>query len=313
MTNPSDAMNDARPTPAAPPLHATRPFYWSVRRELWENRSLYLAPLAVAGLVLIGLLLSTIGMAHRRLATLQLPPDKQVAVISQPYDFAQGAVMLTAFIVAAAYCLGSLHGERRDRSVLFWKSLPVSDLTTVLAKGFMPTVVLPVIAGVIIIAVQLAMYVWSAIVLATHGAPQPTYAQLPIGEMLLVVLYSLAVGTLWYAPLYAWFIMVSGWARRVPFLWAVLPPAALCLVEKLAFNTTYLTRLMGDRFFGAYTHAFVSHPAVATTTEVRRTVIQSSDLPPGFPPSTLPPAVGHSPMAQGGHTALQAHQTGVAD
>ena len=53
--------------------------------------------------------------------------------------------------------------------------------------------------------------------------------------------------------------MVAGWARRVPFLWAVLPPAALCLAEKLAFNTTYLTKLVGDRFVGVFSHAFVVH------------------------------------------------------
>jgi ABC-2 type transport system permease protein len=253
---------DHTPTPAAP-LRKTRPFYWSVRREIWENRSLYLAPLAVAALALTGLLLSTIGMAGRRLVTLQLPPAKQAALISQPYDFAHGAVMITAFIVAVVYCLGALHSDRRDRSVLFWKSLPVSDLTTVLAKSFVPTVVLPVIAGSIIAVLQLAMYAWSAVVLATHGVPQPTYAQLPIGELLVVVAYSLLVTTLWYAPLYAWFIMVGGWARRVTFLWAVLPPAALCLGEKLAFNTTYLTKFMGDRLAGAYSHAFAHQPAPA--------------------------------------------------
>jgi ABC-2 type transport system permease protein len=258
MTNPSDPM-DPTPTPAAP-LHKTRPFYWSVRRELWENRSLYLAPLAVAALALCGLLFSTIGMAGRRLQTLQLPPAKQTALIAQPYEFAHGAVMVTGFVVAVVYCLGALHGERRDRSVLFWKSLPVSDLTTVLAKSFMPTVVLPVITAAIVIALQLAMYAWSAIVLATHGVAQPTLAQLPIGELLLVTLYSVVVFTLWYAPLYAWCIMVSGWSRRVPFLWAVLPPAALCLAEKLAFNTTYLTQLVIARFRGVYTYGFVAKP-----------------------------------------------------
>lgn len=279
MTSSFDTMNDAPRTPPAP-LHATRPFYWSVRRELWENRSLYLAPLAVAALAMVGLLLSTIGMAQRRLQTLQLPPAKQVALISQPYDFAHGSVMITGFIVAVVYCLGALHGERRDRSVLFWKSLPVSDLTTVLAKSFMPTVVLPVITGAIVIVLQLAMYAWSAMVLATHGVPQATYAQLPIGELLVVVVYSLIVSTLWYAPLYAWFIMVAGWARRVTFLWAVLPPAALCLGEKLAFNTTYLTKFMGDRLVGVYSHAFVNQPPSAPHAPPQAALVGLAQLDP---------------------------------
>jgi len=267
MTNPSEPMTEAsqtRPSSAPPstPHRPARPFYWSVRRELWENRSLYLAPLAVAALALVGLMLSTIGMAQRRLVTLTLPPAKQAAAIAQPYDFAHAAVMMTAFIVAAFYCLGCLNNERRDRTVLFWKSLPVSDMTTVLAKSFMPMAVLPAIAAAIIMVLQLAMYGWSALVLATHGVPQPTYAQLPIGELMLVTVYTMVVATLWYAPLYAWFIMVSGWARRAPFLWALLPPAGLCLIEKLAFNTTYLMQLIGDRVVGVYSHAFVSAPPV---------------------------------------------------
>jgi len=312
MTNSSDQMTDASRTPPAP-LHATRPFYWSVRRELWENRSLYLAPLAVSALVLVGLLLSTIGMAQRRLLTLHLPPAKQVGLIVQPYEFAHGSVMITGFIVAIVYCMSALHTERRDRSVLFWKSLPVSDLTTVLAKIFMPTVVLPIITGVIVVAVQLAMYAWSAIVLAIHGVPQPTYAQLPIVDLNLVTLYSLVVTTLWYVPLYAWFMMVGGWSRRVPFLWAVLPPAALCLGEKLAFNTTYLTKLLGARFVGVYDRAFVTQPSVVTTTVTRQTVVGSSaGAAPDLPPPVAPP-ISHAAASPGFHGMPQSHSIGLAE
>ena len=65
------------------------------------------------------------------------------AVLEEPYTFAMGVIMVTAFIVSIFYSLDALHGERRDRSILFWKSLPVSDLTTVLSKASVPLVVLP--------------------------------------------------------------------------------------------------------------------------------------------------------------------------
>ena len=55
--------------------------------------------------------------------------------------------------------------------------------------------------------------------------------------MTLVMLYGLTVHALWHAPLYAWLLLVSGWARRTPFLWAVLPPLALGVLERIAFQT----------------------------------------------------------------------------
>ena len=245
---------------AAPILTAPRPFYWSVRRELWENRSLHIALLAVAALAFLGFLISTIGMPERRRAVLAMDPAHQVHAVAQPYDFAAVAVIVTMVVVGMAYCLGALHGERRDRSILFWKSLPVSDRTTVLAKAAVPFVVLPVIAAVIIVVTQLAMLLWSAIILMVSGVSP--FTPLPLLQMTLVLLYGLVTMTLWYAPVYGWMLLVSGWARRVPFLWAFLPPLAICLVEKLAFNTTWLIMLLGDRLSGGYAHAFVTHPHV---------------------------------------------------
>src|SRR5215831_4381403 len=101
------------------------PLYWSIRRELWENRSITLAPLAVAAFLLLSFAVSTIGMPHRRRAVLLLDQAKQRATIGQPYDVTAVMLIATALIVGVFYCLDALYGERRDRSILFWKSLPV--------------------------------------------------------------------------------------------------------------------------------------------------------------------------------------------
>src|SRR5437868_14763425 len=65
-----------------------QPFYWSVRREIWENRSIYIAPLIVATVVLFGFLISTIGLPERRQAVLMLDPAKARAAIEAPYNMA---------------------------------------------------------------------------------------------------------------------------------------------------------------------------------------------------------------------------------
>ena len=128
-----------------------------MRRELWENRSIYIAPLIVAAVQVFGFAISTIGLAERRRAVLLLDPAKQRAAIEPPYDIAAMMMIFTVFIVGVFYCLDALHGERRDRSILFWKSLPVSDLTTVLSKAIIPLAVLPMISFAMVVCVQLIM------------------------------------------------------------------------------------------------------------------------------------------------------------
>jgi ABC-2 type transport system permease protein len=238
----------------------TRALCWSVRRELWENRSIYVAPLIVAVVVLLGFLVSTVGMAHRRQAVLSLDPAHQRAVIGVPYDVAAMILILTAFIVAVFYCLDALHSERRDRSILFWKSLPVSDLTIVLSKASIPFVVLPVIIFLITVLVQLLMLLWSSAILLPSGLAGTTWARFNLFQQSLILLYGLIVIVLWHAPIYSWALLISGWARRATFLWAVLPFLAIGVLEKFAFNTSHFASMLKNRLFGAGDTAFTFHP-----------------------------------------------------
>src|SRR5262244_1899657 len=170
MNTPSNTVPEsARVGAPGHNVAVTRPFYWSVCRELWENRSIYVAPALVAIVVLFGFLVSTIGLPERRRAVLLLDPAKARAAIEMPYNAAAMMLIFTAFIVGVFYCLDALHGERRDRSILFWKSLPVSDLTTLLSKATIPLVVLPLVTFAIIIATQFVMLLWTSVLLLTHG------------------------------------------------------------------------------------------------------------------------------------------------
>ena len=157
--------------------------------------------------------------------------------------------MGTTFIVGMFYCLDALHGERRDRSILFWKSLPVSDLTTVLSKASIPLVVLPLLTFAITVATQLIMLLLSSAVLLGSGLSVATlWTQLSLFQMSLMLLYHLVtVHALWYAPIYGWLLLVSAWARRAPFLWAALPLLAIGVVEKIAFNTSHFAAMLGYR------------------------------------------------------------------
>jgi ABC-2 type transport system permease protein len=242
-------------TEAPAALAATRPMYWSVRRELWENRSLYVAPLIAAAVILFGYSISTITLPRRMRAVAALDPARRDAALALPYDMAATLIILTAYVVGAFYCLDALYGERRDRGILFWKSLPVSDLTTVLSKASVALVVLPVLVFAIAVATQVAMLLTCTLVLLASGLGVAA-PWIRLFQDTPVLLYGLAAHALWHAPLYAWLLLVSAWARRTPFLWAVLPPLALGVLETIAFQTSYFCSLLQYRLIGAMGEAF---------------------------------------------------------
>jgi len=255
MTSESNAVPDLRDdsesiTPAT--MSATRPMYWSVRRELWENRSIYLAPLVVAAVFLFGFMISTIHLPQRLRAALALDPMQQHKLIEQPYTIAALVIMGTTFLVAVFYCLDALHGERRDRSILFWKSLPVSDLITVVSKASIPLLVLPLLTFAITFVTQFIMLLLSTVVLLGSGLSVSTlWSHVSLFQMSLALFYHLlVVHGLWYAPIFGWLLLVSAWARRAVFLWAALPPLAIGVVEKIAFNTSHFAAMLGHLIGG---------------------------------------------------------------
>ena len=252
---------DARELPAAAPLPETRLMYWSVRRELFENRFLYLAPLVVAAFVLLVTSVTMFGLPRRMQAASALDAARQHAVVFRPFSMAPAPIMFAALIVGLFYCIDALYSERRDRSILFWKSLPVSDLTTVLSKASVPLVVLPLFAFVLSAVTQRIMLVQATGVLMANGmSPTPLWTQFRFFQGSLVMLYGLAVHALWFAPIYGWLLLLSAWARRAPFLWVVLPPMVVSVVERTAFGTSYFASMLRYRMTGAMTEAFVLKP-----------------------------------------------------
>jgi ABC-2 type transport system permease protein len=233
-------------------IPASRRFYWSVRRELWETRSLYLAPLAVAALFLVAVSVSVIHPQARLHFSFSVNDMQHPQHVEEPYTVAAFLLMGTAFVVAVFYCLEALHGERRDRSILFWKSLPVSDLITVLAKASIPILILPLITFAVVLVTQwLMLLLSSAAVLARGQSVAALWSHVPLSQMApMLFFHTLAIHGLWYAPFYAWFLLVSAWARRAPLIWAVLPPLVIGVMEKIAFNTSHFATLINYRFGG---------------------------------------------------------------
>jgi ABC-2 type transport system permease protein len=262
----SSAAMSGEPNPNASAVSTTlsariRPFYWSLRRELWENRSIYIAPIAVALVVLVSALINIFqipdgAVPFQRLQEIS-PQYLRIAGISL-YGIVSAILAITAGIVGWFYCLDALYSERRERSVLFWKSLPISDTTTVLSKVLIGMGIVPLIALAVGIALYLLLLVIASIVLMANGVNGTLLlANSGMGEALVVHVYAAIAAILWCAPLYAWAIFVSSWVRRATFLWALLPPAAISLAEGLAFGTQHFVTMMSKRFSGGLEYAFV--------------------------------------------------------
>jgi ABC-2 type transport system permease protein len=246
-------------------------FAWSVRRELWENRAIYLAPLAVAVLAFAGFLFHIVNWAS---SPVVIRMGNHAMIGAFPYSAAASVILLVSWIVGIFYAADALHGERRDRSILFWKSMPVSDLVTVGAKASVPVLVIPVIACAIAFATQLAMLLAAVAVHATTGKdPATAWNAWPIARQTVVMLYGMGIHALWFAPIYGWLLLVSGWAPRAPLLWAVVPVIGLSILERIALGSSWIPSAVNYRVLGAMREGF-------TKDALRQPITQLSQLDP---------------------------------
>jgi ABC-2 type transport system permease protein len=199
-----------------------RRFYWCVRRELWEIPAVGWGPVA-AGIVVIAA--HVVGLMRGSSAA------------TSPANVAIGAILVSTYVVAIFYSLDTLYSERKDRSIMFWKSLPVSDSTALAAKASIPFLVAPLI-GFAVTEVTLV------IMMLLGGTHQPF-----LRTSVLVFYHIFAVHALWWAPFFGWLFLVSAWTRRTPLVWAVLPAFAVVIVERMTFNTSHFLDMLKTRAY----------------------------------------------------------------
>ena len=232
-------------------INTTRPFLTLVRRELWEHRGLIWAPLAMALTIIVLSLLGAAQDITRPGVVVVRDADEQRDFLSTLMIGLLVPQLLAGLVVVFFYLLDGLFTERRDRSILFWKSLPVSDTKTVLSKLFVALVAMPLWIWALSLLVGLVVFgVLAAKVSNTPAAALGTWH----GEDWLVLqatlLGKLAVAALWYLPVAGWLLLVSVLAKRAPFLWATLPFLVLSLAERIALGTNVMGALVAQRLFG---------------------------------------------------------------
>lgn len=252
MTMSVDMMSDPvnAPIKTHAPIATYRLLLMSIRRELWEFRFVILAPFLTALLLGIGALLLEVRLAHASSGS--DIPLIHVEVLHSLLDVYAMMIVVSGIFMAFAYSLMTVHNERRDRTILFWKSMPVSDTITILAKAAVPIVVVPLLcaaltllADALFIAIPLAVIRLSADTFP-YGALSPDW-----GHRLIMICLLMAWMPLWFAPVYAWFLLVSTWVKRAPFAVAVLVPILSAVFEPLALGTHWIGDELKARFLTA--------------------------------------------------------------
>ena len=226
-------------------------FYWLVKRELWEHRGGFLwTPIIVGGVFLLLNLMGiitgevmggrhgfniTLGSSNNMNLLARALDQQSMATVGAGLDMVMYSPtmiigMVLGFVVFF-YCLGALYDDRRDRSLLFWKSLPISDTATVLSKVVAATVVAPLIAIIVGTLTGILMLLMFAIALSLHGVS--VWHLLTLSHPFQVIanlVGSIPLYVVWALPTVGWLLLCSAWSRSKPFLWAVVLPVAVGIV-----------------------------------------------------------------------------------
>jgi ABC-2 type transport system permease protein len=249
-----------------------------IRREIWEHRSLWIAPLiwvAIIFLMFSWVLFFKLGADHHSgqlfsaqnleqveslnesgraelQRIIELEDDRAQTPLALTYLAINGLIAAFVTMVVFFYLIDCLYAERRDRSILFWKSLPVSDTQVVVSKFLVAMVAVPLGVIVLSAAVQLLMLgMWT---IRTHGTVigqlTPDWNLLSWLRAQGLELGMMIGGLMWYAPIAAYFMLLSVWARRLVILWAVLPIIALPLLEWFFLDRFEVLKFLGQRFGG---------------------------------------------------------------
>ncbi len=233
-----------------------------VLREYWENKSFQRAPLIIAGVIIFSLIIGlftaqtfivqfgeTINF-NGDFSSLSQADVSELGIAMKGFQYGAFLAPLSIglLFVLFFYVLGSLYNERRDRSILFWKSMPVSDTQTVLSKVFSAFFVAPVITASVAVVSQFVGLILVTLMVWFNGgsAWDLVWANSSLFSVIFNDFALVIVITLWMAPVLGWLWLVSAYAKRAAFLIAVFVPLGVMLVEGMIFHSAHFAQLIGE-------------------------------------------------------------------
>lgn len=228
-----------------------------IRRELQEHRAIFVTPAAIAVIVTLGVLaMLMLASGFAKELNLALFSAQNIAGVGERRAALTGFFVGTSSIFVVAlmfmtvfYSLDSLYAERKDKSILFWRSMPATDAETVVSKLLTAAIVIPAVTAVGIWITHLVNLIVISIWVATKGGDASVliWGSVSIIDNWLAAFIIVVASGLWMSPFIAWFLFVSTWAKRMPIMWAFLPPIVLGLLEWIVFRSRYFLTAIGER------------------------------------------------------------------
>jgi ABC-2 type transport system permease protein len=227
-----------------------------VRRELWEHRSIFVTPAAVALVMSLLVLTAYVAVSgFGEVVDIGIITAQNVGETERKAALMAFLVGITiVFIIASGiltvfYSLDSLYAERKNKSILFWRSLPVTDAETVLSKLLTAIVAIPLVTFAAIVIAHLVNLILSSIFVSIEGGSpwHLIWQAVPLFDVWATVLIILLATPLWLSPFIGWFLFVSAWTKRSPLLMAVLPILIVPMLEYFILRTHYIGQAIDTR------------------------------------------------------------------
>jgi ABC-2 type transport system permease protein len=246
-----------------------------MQREFWENKGAFRTTPIVIGSIHIALLLMSIFTTTHfdnelytfREAIRMLAAQPDLFRAEHVYEVMLGTSLFFTIVLSVVvffYLLGSLYDDRKDRSILFWKSLPASDGLTILSKLLTAMITAPLCFLVVFILTQIVATVIAAVMIMSVGEDPWTLfisSMNPLKVWGMVGLVYLAT-SIWFLPMSAWLILVSAFSPRVPLLFAVLPPIVFSILQTwIDFLRTFT---LNSSIFGVIGNWIANSPTILT-------------------------------------------------
>ncbi|MDH4256447.1 MAG: ABC-2 transporter permease [Gammaproteobacteria bacterium] len=227
-----------------------------LKREVLEHRAIYVMPIVlglivclsyITGQVTVSAFDQAVDMAI--LGATNLGDKERAAALSVGLVATSSFFVFPMLIFSVFYMLDSLYAERKDKSILFWRSLPVTDTETVLSKLMTALVVVPLVTFVVIVLTHLCVLVISSVWVGLRGADawHLIWRAAPLFDTWAVTLIVLVALPLWLSPFAGWFLFVSAFTKRSPLLVAFLPIVVLPLLEKIFFRSSLFAEAIFER------------------------------------------------------------------
>ncbi len=226
-----------------------------LRREFWEHRAILVVPVVVAVLITLTSLTGQVSINHMELLDMgivgatNMPENAREAALSVLMIGLSSSFIFAMWILTIFYTLDSLYAERKDRSILFWRSIPVTDFDTVLSKLLTAAIAIPLVTFVIIVATHLLVLLNVSIWIEFRGGSpwHLIWTAAPFIDNWTATLVLVLALPLWLSPFIGWFLFVSAFTKRSPLLIAALPIFVLPLLEKILFDSTILAETFFER------------------------------------------------------------------